>query len=182
MQVKSHIKDTNNFLKKLRDLPYLPEDSIICTIDVVGLYPSIPNEEGLRFLRNVLENRSNKNVSTDTLIELAELVLKSNHFEFNERYLKQIRGTAIGTKFAPPYAIIYMVALEEYFLETLIKKPWLWWRYIDHIFMISEHGEDELKTLLEKLNNVIHLLNLLVNILVRKVIILVCKLLLGKVN
>ena len=153
MQVKSYIKDTNDFLKKLRDLPDLPEDSIICTIDVVGLYPSIPNEEGLRFLRNTLDKRSNKKVTTDTLIELAELVLQNNYFEFNERYLKQIRGTAIGTKFAPPYAIIYMAALEEDFLETLIKKPWLWWKYINDIFVIWQHGEDELKIFLEKLNN-----------------------------
>ena len=55
MQVKSYIKDTNDFLKKLRDLPDLPEESINCRIDVVGLFPSIPNEEGLRFLRNVLD-------------------------------------------------------------------------------------------------------------------------------
>ena len=88
-------------------------------IYVVGLYPSIPNEEGLRILRNVLEIRSNKNVTTDTLIELSELVLQNNYFEFNERCLKQIRDTAIGTKFAPPYVIIYMAALEKDFLETL---------------------------------------------------------------
>ena len=62
MQVKSNIKDTNAFLKKLRDLSDLPEDSIIYA-DVVDLYPSIPNEEGLRFLRNELEKRSNKNVN-----------------------------------------------------------------------------------------------------------------------
>ena len=77
MQVKSYIKHTNDFLKKLRDLPDLPEDSIICTIDVVGLYPSIPNEEGLSFLRNTLDKRSNKNVTTDTLIELAELYFRT---------------------------------------------------------------------------------------------------------
>ena len=77
MQVNSYITDTNDFLKKLRDLPDLPEDSIICTIDVVGLYPSIPNEEGLSFLRNALDKRSNKNLTTDTLIELAELVLQN---------------------------------------------------------------------------------------------------------
>ena len=59
-------------MKKLRDLPDLPEDSVICTIGVVGLYLRIPNEESLRFLRNILEKRSNKNVSTDTLIELVE--------------------------------------------------------------------------------------------------------------
>ena len=42
---------------------------------------------------------------------------------------------------------------EENFLETLIKKPCLWWRYIDDIFMIWQHGEDELKIFLENLNN-----------------------------
>ena len=46
-----------------------------------------------------------------------------------------------------------MTALDEDFLETLIIKPWLWWRYIDDIFMIWQHGEDELKIFLEKLNN-----------------------------
>ena len=47
-----------------------------------------------------------------------------------------------------------MAALEEDFLKTLIKKkPWLWWRHIDDIFMIRQQGEDELKTFLEKLNN-----------------------------
>ena len=80
MQVKSYIKDTNYFLKKLRDLPDLPEDSIVFTIDVVGSYPSIPNEEGLRLLRNVLEKRSNKNVSTNILIEFGRLVLQNNYF------------------------------------------------------------------------------------------------------
>ena len=97
MQVKSYIKDTNNFLTKLTDLPELPEDSIICTTDVVGLYSIIPNEEGMRFLKNVLEKKTNKNVFTDILIELAELVLQNNYFEFNDRYLKQTQGTATGT-------------------------------------------------------------------------------------
>ena len=55
IQVKSYIKYANDFLKKLRYLPDLPEDFITCTIDVVGLYRSTRNEEGLRFLRNVLE-------------------------------------------------------------------------------------------------------------------------------
>ena len=34
------------------------------------------------------------------------------------------------------YAIIYMEASKEDFLETLVKNHWLWWRYIDEIFMI----------------------------------------------
>ena len=103
--VKSYIKDTNEFLKKLRSLPKLPDGIILCTMDVVGLYPNIPHEEGLSALRKRLETRKEKYVSTDTIIDLAEVVLKNNIFIFGKKTLKQKRGTAIGTKFAPPYSI-----------------------------------------------------------------------------
>ena len=52
-------------------------------------------------------------MSTESLIELAGLVLRNNHFEFNDTFKKQKEGTAIGIKFAPLYAIIFMAALEE---------------------------------------------------------------------
>ena len=45
--VKSYIKDTNEFLKKLRSLPTFPDRIILCTMDVVGLYSNIPHEERL---------------------------------------------------------------------------------------------------------------------------------------
>ena len=88
-KVKSYIKDTNDFLKKLRSLTNLPGNSLLCTMDVVGLYPNIPHDEGLSALRKRLNERDKKDVSTDTLVELAELVLKNNIFNFNERTLKQ---------------------------------------------------------------------------------------------
>ena len=43
--VKSYIKDTNKFLKKLRSLPKLADGIILCTTEVVGLYPNIPYED-----------------------------------------------------------------------------------------------------------------------------------------
>ena len=62
-------------------------------------------------------------ISSDTLAELAEIVLKNNIFEFDEKTFKQKRGTAIGTKFAAPYAFLYMADLEEKLLEIFEKKP-----------------------------------------------------------
>ena len=47
------------------------------------------------------------------LCHLAEVVLKNNIFKFGEKALKQKRGTAIETKFAPPYSILFMAELEE---------------------------------------------------------------------
>ena len=81
-------------------------------MDVVGLYPNIPHGEGLASLYKFLENREDKKISSDTLAELAETLLKKI-FEFDEKTFKQKRGAAIGTKFAPPYAILYMADLEE---------------------------------------------------------------------
>ena len=51
------------------------------------------------------------------LCDLAEVVLKNNSFKFSKKILKQKRGTAIGTKFAPPYSILFMAELEEGILK-----------------------------------------------------------------
>ena len=56
-KVELYIKDTNHFLKKLKELGSLPGNAILCTIDVVGLYPNIPHEEGLASIRKHLNNR-----------------------------------------------------------------------------------------------------------------------------
>ena len=80
-----------------------------------------------------MDSRVDKQVTADNLIELAELVLKNNIFEFFDKTYKQIRGTAIGTKFAPPYAVLFMAALEEKILNKVKKKPNVWWRYVDLI-------------------------------------------------
>ena len=150
--VKSYIKDTNHFLEKLRSLPNLPDDIIFCTVDVVGLYPNIPHEEGLSALLKRLDLRQGKDVTTSTLAELAEVVLKNNIFTFKEKTLKQKRGTAIGTKFAPPYSILFMAELEEEILREIELNPYLRWRYIDDIFFLWEHGEEKLKEFIEHLN------------------------------
>ena len=123
--IKSYIKDPNEFLKKLRSLPKLPDDIMLCTMDVVGLYPNIPHEEGLSALRKRLETQKETYVSTDTIIDLAEVVLNNKIFTFGKKTLKQKRGTAIGTKFVPPYSILFMTELEEIIKESEYK-PYLW--------------------------------------------------------
>ena len=56
------MRDTNDFLRKLQNLPKFPDDVILCTIDVVGLYPNTPNGEGLLFLKKALDKQRNKTV------------------------------------------------------------------------------------------------------------------------
>ena len=73
---------------------------------LLAFYLNIPHGEGLASLRKHLDNRQNKEVTTDTLVELADIVLKNNYFQFLDKTFKQKQGTAIGTKFAPPYYLI----------------------------------------------------------------------------
>ena len=49
----SYIKDSNNFLHKIRNLEDIPNDALVVTADVVGLCPSIPHEAGLQALEGV---------------------------------------------------------------------------------------------------------------------------------
>ena len=149
---KSYIRDSGHFLKKIKNIT-LPENAILVTADVVSLYPSIPHQAGLSALKEALENRSVKKIPTENLIKMAEFVLKNNLFEFNSKVFQQISGTAIGTKFAPPYACIYMDRVEQDFLETQELQPLLWLRYIDDISFIWTHGKEELKKFMEKFNN-----------------------------
>ena len=120
----------------------------------VGLYQNILHEEGLSALRNRLETRKGKYVSTEIIIDLAEVVLKNNTFTFEKKTLKQKRGTAIVTKFAPPYSILFMAEIEEKIIKESEYKPYLWWRYIDDIFLLREHGENKLKIFLDKITQV----------------------------
>ena len=72
----------------------------------------IPNEEGLRLMKEALNKSQNKNMFIESLIELAELVLKDKYFKSNDRLRNKKAGTALGTKFVPLYAIIFIAALE----------------------------------------------------------------------
>ena len=60
--------------------------------------------------------------------------------------------TAMETRCAPNYAIIFMAELEEEFLSTLTLKPRIWKRFIDDIFIIWNYGEEELGHLLTLFN------------------------------
>ena len=78
----------------------------------MGLYPSYPHQAGRIALKEALEERLLKKIPTDDLIKKTEFVSSNNFFEFNSDTFQQISGTAIGTKFAPPYTCIYMDQVE----------------------------------------------------------------------
>ena len=152
----SYMKDTSNFLSKLKNLGKIPENAFLVTADVVGLYLSIPHDKGLEVLSKQFNTFDNRSIPTEDLVEMAEFALKNNHFEFNSTVKHQISGTAIGTKFAPLYACIFMDCIEKELLKNEQVQPWIWFRYIDDIFFIWTASEKELDKFLNHLNSFHH--------------------------
>ena len=155
MKVKSYVRDTNDFLHKLRNVEKLVEGTLLVTMDVTSLYTNIPNNEGLRASLIALEKYRTGDVKPRNLsiIKLLEMVLKKNNFQFNGNNYLQVGGTAIGTKAAPSFAIIYMGSFEDEYVYTYHLQPLLFVRYIDDIFMLWQHGIDELEIFHEYLNS-----------------------------
>ena len=67
-------------MKKTRTVGNIPENAILVTADVIGLYPNIPHNAGLKALNNMLQARKRKAVSTDDLVKMVRFVLESNYF------------------------------------------------------------------------------------------------------
>ena len=47
----SNIKDSGDFIKKTQNLGSITEKTILVTADVMGLYPSISHDAGLKALK-----------------------------------------------------------------------------------------------------------------------------------
>ena len=74
--------------------------------------------------------------------------------KFDGKVFQQISATAIGTKFALPYACIFMDKVETDFLDKENVKPWLWPRY-----RVWTEGRDSLDAFLQRLNDFLSNLN-----------------------
>lgn len=70
----------------------------------------------------------NQEILTNLIIDLAELVLKNNNFEFNGNHYLLTLGKAIGTKMAPTYANLFMDRLETTLISEARFKPDIWLR------------------------------------------------------
>ena len=114
----SFIKDSSDLIKKNKKFSTIPDNAILVTAEVVGLYASIPHETGLRALRKSLHKQDKKFIPTEDLIKMSEFMLKNNFFEFNSKIKQEVSGTVIRTKFAPPHACLSMEKFEKTFPET----------------------------------------------------------------
>jgi hypothetical protein len=81
----------------------------------------IPRNETLEALGRFLVRNSLKgkigNLSIDTILQLARLVLDTNYFAYDNEYYRQIKGGAMGSPFTMTLANVYMLEWEQPLIE-----------------------------------------------------------------
>ena len=64
----TYLQDTADFLRyleKFNDKGFLPEEALLATFDIVGLFTNIPHDDGIEAVREALEEQTDKETSTE---------------------------------------------------------------------------------------------------------------------
>ncbi len=137
-----HLENSTMLVKKLGEMS-IPANTILISMDIVSLFPSIPRQECLTILNEEIQSHSDLMVFNPNLImALLELQLKNNFFEFGSFFFHQTTGIAMGAAFSPTIANIYMSVFLRKFLNKYSEKPYILLRYIDDIFVLWPENQN----------------------------------------
>ena len=98
-----HTSKTQDFLNKLEKVKDIPQQSLLVTLDVESLQTNIPNNEGIKVVKEPYEKYKEKAVSTKVILTFYSLTLTLNNFVFSCTHYLQTMGCDIDTICAPSY-------------------------------------------------------------------------------
>ncbi|GAA6088093.1 uncharacterized protein LOC105009030 isoform X1 [Tachysurus ichikawai] len=152
MDRSDYIRDTYDFIDKVKSARLEPR-SLLFIIDINDLYTNIDTAMGLKVVKQWLVRYPDEGRPDDIIMDLLELNLTKNDFEFNGEFHLQVKGTAMGKKFAPAYANIYMAHWGQTALAKCSKLPTYYFRYLDDICGVWDHMQEQFLEFVAILNN-----------------------------
>ncbi|CAJ0945450.1 unnamed protein product [Ranitomeya imitator] len=141
-------RGSRSFLETIRSITPIPPDTLLVSFDVKDLYTSIPHTNGIQSTRWLLSINNISPDLVDLCCDLLSIALNNNFFLFEDTYYLQVRGSAMVSNVAPPYANAYMAHFEDTSIYThaLFQNHVLTWkRYIDDVFCIWRGDLDSLQ-------------------------------------
>lgn len=147
----SYVKDSYYFIDLVKSLT-IPADSFLFSIDIDSLYTNIDIAAGLQAVREIFLKYPDANRPDKEILELLEINLRRNDFEFDGDCYLQIKGTAMGKRFAPAYANIFMAKWEAEALEKCPRKPLHYLRYLDDIWGVWTYSKPDFEEFIRTLN------------------------------
>ena len=80
-KLKSYVKDTTDFIKKIEAIDHVSDDSYLVSLDIRSLYTNIPHK-GTEAAKQKLK-KSNPSISIKVILTFLKLILTLNNFVFN---------------------------------------------------------------------------------------------------
>ena len=149
----SYVKDTFDFIHKIKQVTNLPQNTLLVTCDVESMYTNINNEDGLAAVQFFFNKYPRPDRPSDLLLNILKVCLASNDFLFLGNFWLQISGTAMGKIFAPSYANLFMAKMEQDFFNHTGYQPHLYLRYLDDIFIVWTEDRTKLESFLKDFNS-----------------------------
>ena len=129
-KIPSYVKGTQDFLKKLEKVKDIPQESLLVTLDVKSLYINIPNNKGIKAVKESHEKYQEKTVFTEVIISFLSLILTLNNFALNCTQYLQTMGCVMNTICAQTCANILTAKFEQNkSIHTLKKSLRYTWTY-----------------------------------------------------
>ena len=156
--VKSLITNSQQVVQIIESLDLSQHSSItLVSLDVEALYLSIPQAAAIEMvLQRVLPTSppsSQSNNYKNMIRNFLKVVICDNTFRFHQKFFNQVKGVAMGTKCAPPFANLFLACLEEKALASWTgPNPLLWLRFLDDILMLWSGNQDQLQRFFTHLN------------------------------
>ena len=157
-KLRSYVKNTKHFVSIVNSLPKQKKGAILISADVTSLYTNIPHNEGIEACTHYMKTFTHElpefAPKEGVIRMLFMFILENNYFQFLDETYLQILGTAMGTKVAPPYASLFLGKFEEkHIFEKFPDLIAIFLRFLDDIFFIWNHGEEELHQFFTYLNS-----------------------------
>lgn len=156
-----YLKDSTQLLCELNNLKNLdPEKHILFSLDVVNMYTNIPLNELFSTIGKELKTkpgllkRQNFTFKIRTILELLNITLFNNCFQFDNKFYHQRHGIAMGTPCACTISDIYICNFMKNAIESQTLKPLCYKQYRDDGFGIWEHGIETLQEFCNELNKI----------------------------
>ena len=153
LRTESYLQDTDHLIALLSTRNF-PMDCLLASIDICSLYTSIDNEEGLAAIKAAFENFPDPLRPDADILALLKHIMSSNCFSFNGKQYLQTNGTAMGKKFSPSYANLFMASWERKLFQRADNKPLFYKRYIDDIFLIWPGDQHSFNSFLNLCNDI----------------------------
>ena len=90
----SYLRDSGDFIDKIKRIEKITEGPFLVTVDVVGLYPSIPHKEGIVAIKQKLEEQSSIKIPTNEMFNYMD----KTETDFLKTQYNHLFGCAISRK------------------------------------------------------------------------------------